>query len=127
MNCETNTDPILEPEILPPVPGPDNAQSAETPPVTASLGRRVEKAFGPIIGGLIIDFIDLATFGPIGIFCGMIIGGTAAYWICSIYKLPLRQRLLWSAAAGIYCTVPLTEVLPLATILGAYLRFNSTD
>lgn len=86
--------------------------------------KRAERAFGPVIAGLIIDIVDLATFGPIGIFSGMIIGGLAAYWVCSIYGMPMKQRLLWALAAGTYCTIPFTEIFPLATLIGAYARYS---
>jgi hypothetical protein len=109
---------VLEPEVLPPEP-----DIQEERPADNSLSGRLERAFGPILGGLLIDFIDLATLGPVGIFCGMIIGGAAAYWVCSIYRMPIRQRIIWAIAAGVYCTIPFTEALPLATLIGAYARF----
>lgn len=123
LKADSPADPpvALEPEVLSPEP----AVAEERPPDN-SLFVRLERAFGPVLGGLLIDFIDLATFGPVGVFFGMIIGGAAAYWVCSIYRMPIRQRIIWAIAAGVYCTIPFTEALPLATLIGAYARFVSS-
>jgi len=98
----------LEPEVL----APEHRQG--------SKAQRMERAFGPIMLGALIDCIDLATFG----IPGLIAGAAAAYYICSIYGLPVRQRLLWSVIAGYYCAVPFTNLLPLATLIGAYVRYR---
>ena len=87
------------------------------------MSKRLESAFGPIVAGLSIDTVDIATFGTFGLMVGPIVGGTAAFWLCSIYKLPVWQRLIWAVAAGIYCGFPRTEFIPLATIIGACARF----
>jgi len=103
---------VMEPEVI----SPEGKESE-------GFFGRLEGAFGPIVAGMIIDAIDIATFGPFGIFVGMIVGGTAAYWMCSIYRLPIYQRFLWALAAGLYCTVPRTEFIPIATLIGAFARF----
>jgi hypothetical protein len=93
-------------------------------PVT-SLASRLTYAMGPIAGGLIIDAVDLATFGPAGLVLGFALGGLIGYWIASGYDFSLRKRIIIALAAGVYCTVPATEVLPLATLLGVATRFSS--
>jgi hypothetical protein len=104
----------VEPEVLPPEGDRDG------PPTT---GKRLENAFGPIAAGLIIDTIDIATFGPIGFMIGPFIGGIATFWICSIYGMPVWQRLFWALSAGVYCAFPKTEFIPMATMIGACARF----
>ncbi len=103
---------VLTPEVLPP----------EKP--SKSKSQRLQKTIGPVVAGLILDFVDLATFGPIGLYAGMILGGGIAWYICSLYDLPWKTRIIWSLIAGIYCTLPFTEFIPLATILGALLRWR---
>ncbi len=44
-------------------------------------------------------------------------------WICSIYCIPKKQRWIWALLAGAYCTIPMTEFIPIATLAGAYMRF----
>ncbi|MBU0676985.1 MAG: hypothetical protein KJ626_02625 [Verrucomicrobia bacterium] len=105
---------VVEPEILPP---------EEERPQPPSAFRRMELSLGPVAAGIIIDVIDFVTFGQAGIMLGLLIGGTAAYWMCSVYRLPVYQRLLWAVAAGVYCTIPRTEFIPVATIIGAFARF----
>ncbi|MCP4106250.1 MAG: hypothetical protein GY749_12040 [Desulfobacteraceae bacterium] len=89
------------------------------------LIQRLKNALGPIIPGLMIDLVDLITFGPIGVSgAGLVIGGVAGYWIASSFKLPIKKRLIGSAIAGAYCTLPFTGVVPVGTLIGAYVRFH---
>ena len=113
-NGTIEADEVLPPEAKPP----------DSPQVQPGLLRRLESAFGPILAGMLIDLVDLATFGPIGIATGMLLGGGVAWWLCAIYGIPARQRWLWSLLAGAYCTIPMTEPFPIATLIGAYIRFK---
>jgi hypothetical protein len=80
-----------------------------------------------VIAGLIIDLVDLATFGPIGLVLGLPIGGAAGYWMGRTLGLNQKASLLCALAAGVYCTIPGTEMLPIATLVGAAARyFEST-
>lgn len=112
MNNEIHEPEVMEPEVIAP-------EGEERP----GFFGRLEDAFGPIVAGMIIDAIDVATFGRFGLLVGMVVGGTAAFWLCSIYRMPVYQRFLWAVAAGIYCTAPRTEFIPLATIIGAFSRY----
>lgn len=87
------------------------------------LLQRSYNALFPIVGGLILDFADLATFGPIGLFGGMLIGGTIGWLIGNIYGFPRKAQAIYALLAGIYCTIPGTFFVPLATILSALARF----
>ncbi|MDA0990852.1 MAG: hypothetical protein O3A51_08885 [Verrucomicrobia bacterium] len=107
---------VVEPEVLPPE---DESPAAKG----GRLRRQFSAAFGPIIAGVIIDSMDFLTFGRFGLMLGMLLGGSAAYWITSAYRLPIWQRLLWSTVTGIYCTLPRTEFIPVATLIGACARF----
>jgi len=106
---------VIDPDVLPPE---DEDQGRYNP-----LWVRLQEAFGPIAAGVLIDGLDVATFGRFGIMAGPLIGGSAAYWVSSIYRLPVWQRLIWAVLAGTYCMVPRTEFIPVATLLGAFARF----
>lgn len=96
------------------------------PPAAPQTLQRLNRAFGPIVAGIIIDLVDFATFGPIGLVLGLPVGGLAGYWMGRCLGLE-RKACLWCAlAAGIYCTIPFTELIPLATIVGAYARFRES-
>lgn len=87
------------------------------------LGRRVERAIGPIAAGMILDVADFATFGRIGLLCGAFVGGFVGWYLSGFLKVPREWRFCAISAAALYCVVPGTEFLPLATILGALSRF----
>ena len=98
---------------------PNNPKSA--PPTQA---QRLNRAFGPVVAGLIIDFVDLATFGPIGYYLGLPVGAFAGYWMGRAIGLAPKPSLLCALAAGAYCMVPGTEMIPLATLVGAFARYS---
>ena len=91
------------------------------------LLHRLYRALGPLAGGLILDFADLATFGPVGLVGGLVVGIAVGWWICSIYELSWEVRFLIAVIAGIYCTIPYTEMLPLATLISAIARFQPRE
>ena len=89
------------------------------------LIERLKKALGPIIPGLMIDLADLITFGPVGLSgAGLVTGGVAGYWIASSFKLPIKKRLIGTLIAAVYCTLPFTGIIPVGTLIGAYVRFH---
>ncbi len=111
----------------PRAPSQETAEDAATrPPPAPDVGRRLNRAFGPIVAGLIIDVVDFATFGPMGLLFGLPVGGLAGYWMGHCLGLSRKGAFLCGLAAGIYCTIPFTEFLPLATLVGAYVRFQES-
>ena len=101
-----------------------NPPASPPPP---SQAQRLNRAFGPIVAGMIIDLVDLATFGPIGLVLGLPIGAFAGYWMGRAIGLAWKPSLLCALAAGIYCTIPGTEMIPLATLVGAFARYRETS
>ncbi len=89
-----------------------------------NLMKRAHRAFGPLAGGLILDFVDLLTFGPLCFILGPIVGAIVGWWITSIYNFSKRSRIIWSVMAAVYCTIPFTEILPVATVISAFARFR---
>jgi hypothetical protein len=92
--------------------------------ILADEAKRVNRALGPVMAGFIVDAVDLATLGPIGVFVGVPIGGLAGYWMGRTLGLSKQNCLYCAIAAGIYCTIPFTELLPLGTLVGAYARYQ---
>ncbi len=85
---------------------------------------RLNHAMGPVMAGMLIDGLDLITFGPVGLVLGLPLGAAAGYWLGQSMGLDKPGRLICALAAGIYCTIPFTELLPLGTIVGALCRFQ---
>jgi hypothetical protein len=83
---------------------------------------RLHRALGPILGGLLLDFTDLATFGPMGIL-GPFLGAAVVLWITSLYQFSVRTKIVLAFLGGVYCMVPMTEPFPIATLVCAACRF----
>ncbi|HNR93062.1 MAG TPA: hypothetical protein PKK36_00465 [Kiritimatiellia bacterium] len=99
----------------------DSSAPAETPDASHPV-RRAERAFGPVLAGVLLDCVDFATMGPFAFIIGIIVG----FWIFSIYRLPLQHRIIGALLAGAYCMMPFTRFLPLATLVGAWVRFRES-
>lgn len=109
MKEDTASEP-LEPEVLPP-------EGKEPPPRTNR--KHAERAFGPIVAGLILDLADFSTLGPLG----FVLGAGIGWWLAGIFELPSQHRLLIALGAGAYCMIPMTGLIPVATLIGAGIRF----
>jgi hypothetical protein len=75
---------------------------------------------------MILDGVDLVTFGPVGLILGLPVGGAAGYWLGRSMGLDHKSSLICATAAGIYCSIPGTEFLPLGTLVGALVRFEES-
>ena len=84
----------------------------------------VGRAFGPIIAGAIIDVLDLATFGAYGLYAGFVLGLVAGVWLCRYMGLRWKTSLGLGVLCGVYCTVPVTTPIPVATLIGAFARYR---
>ncbi len=85
---------------------------------------RLNHALGPIGAGMIIDAVDLITYGPV---LGIPVGSAAGYWLGRSMRLEPHMCWICAAVAGIYCTVPGTELMPLGTLVGALMRFQNDE
>lgn len=94
---------------------------------TTPLAARINRAFGPVAAGLVLDLMDLTTFGPIGLLIGLPVGAAVGWWMASALGVDKKSRRWFALAAAIYCTIPFTEIIPLATLAGAYVRFKQND
>lgn len=73
--------------------------------------------WAPILTALAIDLADLAMIGPTGIVAGFGVGFALTSLLTLATGVPLRRAALLSVLAGIYCMLPITDVVPLATML----------
>lgn len=80
---------------------------------------RIKRFFGALIAGGVLDAVDLATFGPIGLSVGLVAGAVVGWWLGPSLGLPARRRWLGAVLSGLYCMTPLTAFLPLASLSAA--------
>ena len=64
-----------------------------------------------------IDLADLATAGPIGLLAGLFVGGVLTTIVAKAAGAESRRALGLGVLGAIYCALPFTEAVPLATIL----------
>lgn len=95
----------------------------EQPGEVRGFLERLSYALGPLGAGIILDALDLATFGPIGIVLGVMVGGYAGWILGESEGLDRSLRIAFAIAAAAYMTIPFTEPLPAATILVLTARF----
>src|SRR5687767_3677190 len=103
--------PPLTGELMPETSEPVNGQShgwAQAVPIV-----------GPLWGGLLLDVADFFSFGPPGLVIGPLAGAPLGWWIASLLGASQKWRLAAALAAIVYCVLPATELLPLATIASA--------
>ena len=79
---------------------------------------------GPIAGGFLLDLVDLATFGPVGLYGGFVIGGALGWWLAGQHGLGRRGRFIGAVLAAVYSATPATEWLPLGTLAGVLLEWG---
>jgi predicted RNA-binding Zn-ribbon protein involved in translation (DUF1610 family) len=105
-----------------------SANSADVVRVTEktanSTARRLHKALGPAVPGLLLDLVDLAaltrTAGPV---VSIPIGFAIGVWLSLYYPIGLGWRSLIAIGASLYVLVPGTEYIPLATLVTCLCRF----
>lgn len=85
--------------------------------------RRLHYSLGPLAAGIILDLLDLATFGPVGLVIGAIVGGWAGWMIGAFEGLARKERQVLAVGAAIYMMIPMTEPVPVATIFTVIVRF----
>lgn len=80
-------------------------------------------ALGPLGAGIVLDVLDFATFGPIGLVLGVLVGGCAGWVLGAYQSFDRNLRIAFAVCAAAYMTIPFTEPIPLATILVLTARF----
>jgi catechol 2,3-dioxygenase-like lactoylglutathione lyase family enzyme len=87
---------------------------------------RLHAALGPIAAGLVLDFFDLLTPGPVGYVVGPIVGLIVGGYLAGFHGFKGMSRLALALLAAAYLAAPMTGFLPLATLIGALARFGQS-
>jgi len=103
--------------------GASKRASKSHPIASRSGGADGKQIVGPILAAIAIDLLDLATFGPFGLYSGMIVGVAAGWWLAPSFGFGRHRRWVAAVATGFYCTLPLTGLVPLATLACLLLRW----
>lgn len=88
-----------------------------------TLWDRIYRALAPVAGGMLLDGLDVATFGPQGLYAGWLVGAVVGWWLAGVYGFRAPGKLMLATAAAIYLSVPFTEPFPVATAVSALARF----
>ena len=83
--------------------------------------------FVPYAAAALLDAIDLATFGPLGLWVGFVLGALAGWFLAEHLGFMPRNRWMGAALGGLYCMLPGTSVLPLATVVTAIRQFSGAS
>ena len=116
MTAESKKQVIEPDEVLPPAPSTGRRKSAGQDPWKMWM-----RTFGPLVLGMVVDVVDFGTRipGPNAFMVGMV----ATFLMMSLYGLPMRKRIIMAGLAGLYCMIPMTGKMPLATLMGVYAKF----
>jgi predicted enzyme related to lactoylglutathione lyase len=90
-----------------------------------SLYQRMHNVFGPLAAGMVLDFFDLVTLGPVGLYLGPVLGFGLGWYLAGFYHFRPAGRWGIALLAAAYLTTPMTAFLPLATLISAFARFSS--
>jgi len=74
-----------------------------------------QRALTAVGTALLVDAADLVTFGPLGLWTGLLLGGLLGWHLAPQLGFSER-RWLPAALAGAYCMTPGTALMPLASI-----------
>ena len=72
-----------------------------------------------MVAAMALDLADLATFGPVGLGSGLAVGAAAGWLLGPALGFSARRRWLAAAVGGVYCAMPSTAFLPLASVVTA--------
>lgn len=103
------------------------AEKGEPGAVATPTGGRLRARIGPIAVGFLLDLVDLATFGPAGLYGGFVLAGAAGWWLGREVGLATRGRLALAILAAAYSALPATEFVPVGTLVGAAVRLLRRD
>lgn len=84
---------------------------------TTALATSEGASWAPLVAALAVDLADFATAGPLGLVAGLFVGFVLTGAVSLSAGARRRQALLFATLGALYCAFPLTEALPLATLL----------
>ena len=94
------------------------------PPDARSWYQRLHDALGPVAAGLLLDFFDLVTPGPLGYTLGAGVGLLLGAYLAGFYGFRGFARAGLALLAAAYLAAPMTNFLPLATLVAALARYR---
>jgi len=86
---------------------------------TAEKLAELERAVGPIVAGLLVDLLDAATLSPL---LGLLLGWPLGAYVLRKAGLPPERTVLQGGLVGVYCALPGTFAIPVATVVGALVK-----
>ncbi len=96
------------------------------PRTSAALVDARVPGWAPVLAAMAIDLADFAMVGPLGLLAGLFVGFALTFVLTLATGASLSRGLLLGLLGGVYCMLPVTDVVPLATLLtllhGALLR-----
>ena len=81
--------------------------------------------WGPILAAILLDLADVLSFGPQGLLIGALAGSALGWRIAAGCGMSSKGRLIAAGLAALYCFLPFTELLPLATMVTTASRVMS--
>jgi hypothetical protein len=114
----------VRPPQMSALPGPAGAQHSQG--MSPELAQRIAGArtWGPLLAAMLLDVADLVSFGPQGVPIGLLIGSTLGWAVAAQLGMGRGVRLMSAVAGAVYCMVPGTELIPLASIATAVARWR---
>jgi hypothetical protein len=79
-------------------------------------------AWAPLVAAMLLDVADFLSLGPQGVVIGLLVGTALGWRVAATSGLSAKWRLASAAAAAVYCMLPGTELVPLASVLTTALR-----
>ncbi len=88
-------------------------------PRTASVltTERRKPGWAPILAAMAIDLADLAMIGPLGLVAGLFVGFALTLVLARASGASWSLALGLALLGGVYCMLPITDLVPLATCL----------
>jgi hypothetical protein len=96
---------------------PDEDAGEPAPPAGSGAGRR---QLPPMVAGMLVDLLDVATMGLTGLYVGLPVGLAVGFYLGRRMGMSHRRSLGLGALCGVYCAIPATSPIPLGTLIGAY-------
>jgi len=83
--------------------------------------RELGGTLGPLMAGFLIDVLDAATVTPL---FGLVLGWPLGYYILRQVGCAHSRALQLGVLIGLYCALPGTFALPVATLVGAAVKLR---
>lgn len=100
--------------------------STTLPRTSSALVDTRAPGWAPVLAAMAIDLADFAMMGPTGLVAGLFVGFALTLVLSLATGARPKRALLLGLLGGVYCMLPVTDLVPLATLLtllhGALLR-----